>query len=95
MKPNYPALKQRADIYAQTVTARMRTLSSEAGLEPKLLGIHPHNAMVSATHGKPWADVNYSKVRKILWLERNRLWEAHRIIDKLYKRIGHAGFTWQ
>jgi hypothetical protein len=49
---------------------RKRTLCAEAGLDPNLLGIQPHNAMISADAGKPWPEVDYSKVRALLRVER-------------------------
>lgn len=42
---------------------RARKACSDAGLDPGLLGIHPHNAMVSAEYGQPWPEIDYSKVR--------------------------------
>ncbi len=47
---------------------RARAACLAAGLDPELLGIHPHNAMVSLNAGKPWRNVDYSLVRKTLWL---------------------------
>lgn len=93
-KYRYSELKARADRVSRMVTERMKKLCREAGLDPSLLGIHPHNAMCSFEHGKPWPDVDYSKVRKILWLERTQLWRAHRAVDALYSRVGHDGFDW-
>lgn len=89
---NYNELKNRCYAIARMRNNHARQLCKEAGLDPALLGIHPHNAMVSFSYGKPWPNVNYSKVRACL-RELDRQWEAGRILDKLYKRLGPKGFT--
>lgn len=42
--------------------ARARKLCKEAGLDPTLLGIHPHNATASRDAGQPWSGIDYAKV---------------------------------
>ena len=60
---------------------RMRRLSVQAGLDPDLLGIHPHNAMCGYHDGKPWRGVDYSLVRKIMWLDRKNS-DLYRLLDR-------------
>ena len=63
-----------------------RRVCKEAGLDPTLLGIHPHNAMCSFHSGQPWPGVNYSKVRlcqRILDTE----FQSSRIVDRYYNRL--------
>ena len=95
MKHNYRDLANRCEAYANSVRNRARKLCAEAGLDPNLLGIHPHNAMVSLHYGKPWPNVDYAKVRKVQWLINERQSLAHQALDKLYSRIGYDGFSRQ
>lgn len=90
-KPRYAELCARAERTAQMIIKRAREVSKEAGLDPSLLGIHPHNAMCSLHYGKPWPGIDYSKVRKCLWLIQ-KSYEPSAILSRLYKRIGHEGF---
>lgn len=89
---NYNELRNRCAIIAKMRNDHARQLCKDAGLDPQLLGIHPHNAMCSFHDGKPWPNVNYSKVRACI-RELNREFEASAILDRLYKRLGPAGFT--
>jgi hypothetical protein len=80
----------KAEKIKKMIIARARKTCKEAGLDPGLLGIHPHNAMCGLHYGKPWQDVNYSLVRKTLWLiEKSYI--PGRIADdyakKLYDKI--------
>lgn len=85
-KYHYGTLHDRADRFNKMVRNRCRDLSIQAGLDPNLLGIHPHNAMCSYDYGNPWPGVDYKIVRKILWLLRDYQWRAHRIVDSLYEK---------
>lgn len=76
----------RAKRIADAIRDRARALSAEAGLDPNLLGIHPHNAMVSYSAGHPWAGVDYAKVRRVLWLI-DRAFEPTRVADRLNARL--------
>lgn len=86
MPCRWTILKNRASAYEQSVVARMKRLCRDAGLDGDLLGIHPHNAMVSFHYGKPWPNVDYKIVRKILWMMDNKQWSAHHVLDRLYDR---------
>lgn len=81
----YRAMKERADRIANMIRDRARETCAAAGLDPNLLGIHPHNAMVSLHYGKPWPEVNYSLCRKTLWLLEKQ-WVAHQIVEQWYRR---------
>jgi hypothetical protein len=94
-KLNYPTLKRRADAYARSVNDRARALCYEAGLDGSLLGIHPHNAMVSLHYGEPWPEVDYKKCRKVIWLTDDVQWRASRVLDRLCSRLGYEAFTWK
>src|SRR5678815_3123814 len=65
---------------------RARELCREAGLDAGLLGIHPHNAMVSFNAGKPWREVNYSKCRACIRM-MDRQYEGFRILERWDKRV--------
>lgn len=75
---------------SQMILNRARRACKDAGLDPTLLGIHPHNAMVSFEQGKPWKGINYSLVRRCLWLQR-KSWVpseiASKISDRAWKRV--------
>lgn len=64
----YRRMQAIADRVAASRIRRARRLCKAAGLDPSLLGIHPHNAMCSLEAGKPWPGVNYSKVRACMRL---------------------------
>ena len=60
----YRPLRAAADSARDKARNKARRLCAEAGLDPTLLGIHPHNAMVSLKQGRPWPEVDYAKVRQ-------------------------------
>lgn len=82
----YGKLDKRVREYEELVLKRARQLCKEAGLDPNLLGIHPHNAMVSLHYGKPWPNVDYKKVRKVEWLINTQVWKARRLLETYCKR---------
>lgn len=65
---------------------RARQVCREAGLDPQLLGVHPHNAMCSFEQGRPWKGIDYSKVRLCIRL-LNRQFDGNRIVDRYYTRL--------
>jgi hypothetical protein len=65
---------------------RARKACEEAGLDPTLLGIHPHNAMCAYRSGKPWKGIDYSKVRLCL-RELSREFEGYDILRKWDARV--------
>lgn len=67
-KAQYARVAAIAERVANMRRDRARAACKAAGLDPELLGIHPHNAMVSFNSGKPWREIDYSLVRKTLWL---------------------------
>lgn len=81
---------RRADAIAERtskmIIERARKACIAAGLSGDLLGIHPHNAMCSFNVGKPWPNIDYSLVRKSLYLQK-KSFEPGDIARKLSKRI--------
>lgn len=75
-------LHNHADKVAAAFRARAKELCQESGLDPSLLGIHPHNAMVSFEQGKPWPNVDYTKVKLCLWFLDNQ-WMVYNETEKL------------
>ena len=57
-------LHARADIVTRQILADARRTCKASGLDPDLLGIHPHNAMCGLEYDHPWPDVDYSLVRR-------------------------------
>lgn len=92
MKYRYRDLKARCERITAMRLNRARKLCKEAGLDPTLLGIHPHNAMVSLHYGKPWPEVNYSKCRACIRVLNMPSPEA--ILTRLYLRLGYESFDW-
>jgi hypothetical protein len=86
IRVTYRRMRDAADRVSRMIHDRAREACREAGLDPNLLGIHPHNAMCAYHAGKPWPEVNYSKVRLTQRLER-LAWEPSRIVDQWYRRI--------
>ena len=86
----YMAARARRERIDAMIYNRMYRLTAEAGLDPSLLGIHPHNAMCAYRDGRPWPGVDYAKVRKVLWLEKRR-YHPYRILADYYTRMTKAG----
>ena len=82
----YTEAAERAERISKAIIQRARKAAQDAGLDPELLGIHPHNAMVSFNQGRPWPNVDYSKVRLCLRLIE-RSYVPSSIVDRWCKRI--------
>ena len=82
----YSVLKGKADSICLSIRERARQACVKAGLDGNLLGIHPHNAMVSLEHGKPWDGVDYHYVRLCLHLQ-HEMWKPYRIVEAWDKRV--------
>ena len=78
-------LHARADALTRTIISDARRTCQAAGLDPQLLGIHPYNAMCGLEYGHPWPDVDYSLVRRTLYLI-NRSYEPNRIVSRILDR---------
>jgi hypothetical protein len=61
-RKRYIQRKEVATAISHRRNNRARRLCSESGLDPNLLGIHPHNATVSRDTGNPWPGIDYAKV---------------------------------
>jgi hypothetical protein len=82
----YGVARDRAERITKMRYERARQACAAAGLDPGLLGVHPHNAMVSYSYGKPWPGVNYSLVRRCLWLMKTA-YESSRILERYNTRL--------
>ena len=82
----YARLRAIADRVIQMRTDRARLVCKQSGLDPSLLGIHPHNAMCSWNSGHPWPGIDYKLVRKCLWL-LNTAYEASKVVTKWDRRV--------
>jgi hypothetical protein len=83
-------IHNRADRVKNMILAEARATCKAAGLDPGLLGIHPHNAMCDYRAGRPWAGVDYQLVRRTQWLiersyQPSRL--ASKIIDNAWQQL--------
>ncbi len=74
---------------SKMIVDRARETARQAGTDPGCVFLHAHNASVSAHYGRPWRDVDYSLVRRILWLEQ-RSFEPTRLASKINQRSFNA-----
>jgi len=88
MALKYSELRARADTHSRAVMARIRRIAHEAGIDSSIPLLHANNALVSAHYGQPWRGVDYSKVRLIRHLEREWLFAAYRVLDRISARDG-------
>ena len=82
----YRKYQNIADRVARMRNDRARQACKDAGLDPSLLGIHPHNAMCSFQAGHPWPEVDYSKVRLCLRILASEF-DADRIVERWDRRV--------
>ena len=83
VKPNYFALRKRADAYHGRVLAHMHALYRESGLPAAGFPHSAEAAALSMSYGEPWPGIDYNKVRQFLYLQRQRLYAAHRRLARL------------
>lgn len=69
-RERYRSLLVAANSAREIARDEARHLCAEAGLDPTLLGIHPHNAMVALHYGQPWPGIDYGKVRRCMFMLR-------------------------
>ena len=83
MQYSYNELRRRADACQALVYARMRKLYSESGLPPRGFPDSARTAAAARRNNTPWADVDYTKVLKIVDLQDNTLYRAHGLLMRL------------
>ena len=88
-KESAQLVRARADRTRAMSVDRARALAREAGTDPEYVFCHAHNALCSFEYGHPWRGVDYSKVRRILWLER-KSWEPSRLASRINQRSFNA-----
>ena len=74
------SIDARAESLSRSIVERARKAAGEAGLDPSMPFLHARNAIVSRDYGKPWPEVNYSKARLVLKLEKDS-WVPSRLAD--------------
>lgn len=82
----YTRMRDIADRISAYRNQRAKQVCKAAGLDPGCIGVHPHNAMVGLHYGRPWPDVDYSLVRKCLWIMEHQF-DGHRILEKWDRRV--------
>ncbi len=82
----YSRLRDMADRIAKMRNDRARALCAAAGLDPNLLGIHPHNAMCDFRAGYPWREVNYSLCRACIRVLRSEF-EPYDVVTRWDRRV--------
>src|SRR5262245_55797320 len=82
----YAVMRELAERYRGAVVARMRATAKAAGLDPAYPAMHAHNAMCGLHACRPWRKVDYSLVRKVLWLDRDVQWRASDVLNRWVER---------
>lgn len=85
-KAAYNDLKLHAEKMGHIMNGLARRISGDAGLDPNLLGVHPHNAMVGKEGGQPWEGVDYNRVQVVLDLLAHQF-DANRMVDAFDKAV--------
>lgn len=84
------AVDERALRIRNMIIERGRDAAELAGL-PRDMGFHlAHNAMASFKSGNPWRELDYSFVRKVLYIEKQSYQPcrmAERIIGRAWKTV--------
>ena len=87
-KVEYRKRQAIADRITEMRRNRLVAMTAAAGLDPSLLGIHPHNAMCAYNDNRPWPNVDYEIVKKINYLLTSGWrWEASRIVKRWDDRV--------
>jgi len=86
IRVTYSRMRETADRVSKLRFDRARQACKDAGLDPGLLGIHPHNAMCAYESGQPWKGVDYSKVRLSLRLQ-TLAFEPMRVLERWYHNL--------
>src|SRR5215831_17653825 len=86
----YGVMRELADRYRGAVVGRMRATAAAAGLDPAYPAMHAHNAMCGLENGQAWHEVDYSLVRRVLWLDRDVQWRASDVLNRWVERTWPA-----
>ena len=89
---SYAEAEKHAQAITDARTARIRKVARQAGLDPDYHP-HAHNAMCSYNQGRPWPGVDYSLVRKVLWLQSHQF-DAYRVLDRYRRRRDAENRLW-
>jgi len=89
---SYTEVKKHTEAIYQARLERIRKVSRRAGLDP-YYAPHAHNAMLAYKDGRPWPNVDYSLVRKVLWM-RSHLYDAYHILERYCQRRDAENRFW-
>ena len=78
-------LHARQDRIRSMMDKEIRDTARRAGIDPNIYPIHAHNAMCAFESGRPWPEVNYKLLRRVLWLEE-RQYIPYRLVDSILAR---------
>ncbi len=79
-------LKTASELMSKVFNEVARKISGDAGLDPQLLGIHPHNAMCALENGHPWTEVDYNRVKVVMDLLSHEF-DGSRIVEAFDKAV--------
>jgi hypothetical protein len=83
-------VREMAERTERMMDSDARRTAGMAGLDPNMPYLHAHNAMCGLNSGKPWAEVDYSLARRVLWLEEKQFHVgrlAERVICRAYNQF--------
>ena len=81
---SYSEAKRHAEAIIVARRERIREVARQAGLDPDYAP-HAHNAICAFNDGHPWPGVDYSLVRKVLWMQ-DHLYDSYRILERYCRR---------
>lgn len=86
----YLKWREHARGYERLVHARIERLMQQAGLGSSYHGCIVHNAYLAASEGHPWAGTDPALVRQIHYLDEERRWRAHTLLEGWHRRKWQA-----
>lgn len=82
----YNNLKTAAKLMEEVFHVLAKKICADSGLDPNLLGIHPHNAMIAFEAGNPWKEVDYNRVQAVQHLLAHE-YDASKMVAEFDKAV--------
>jgi hypothetical protein len=89
---SYTEAKRHVDAIDKMRWHKRRRLCRQAGVDPEYIP-HARNAMISYKQGRPWPNVDYSLVRRILWLDSKRC-EPYDVLSRYCRKRDQEDRFW-
>ena len=82
---SYSEAKKHSHNVIDSKLERARKVARAAGIDSNMCFLMAHNALVALHYGKPWAKVDYSLIRKVLWIEKH-LYDSSRVLERYCRK---------